>query len=393
MSRAEPRFETTWYEEVPKVELHVHLEGAIPHKALFELIRKYGGDPSVPNPEALAERFRYRSFPQFIEQWTWKNQFLREYEDFSHIAELTARDMAGQNIRYAEVFFSPSSFLRRGLEVQELTQAIRAGFSRVRGIEIGLVADLVRDYGPESETATLAKLREVKDLGVVAIGIGGSEHEFPPGPFRFLFDEARKMGFHTNAHAGEAEGAHSVWDAIRLLQVERIGHGTRSREDDELVRCLADRRIPLEMCPLSNVRTNVVGCLSEHPIRRFFDAGVVVTVNTDDPKMFQTSLAEEYRLLARECGFTKPEIRAMILSAVDSSWLPDERKATLAEEFRKDPAWSGYMLLILSRYLVGWSEEETKEMNKNLSTARIARTCPLTTCAGCPGRSIFKWSA
>ena len=329
----------TWNNEIPKVELHVHLEGAIPHPALFELIQKYGGDPSVPDVTALARRFEYKDFSQFIKVWSWKNQFLREYDDFSYIAELTARDMAKQGIRYAEVFFSPSLFVRRGLAVQDLTRAVRTGLSRVNEIEIALIADLVRDYGPESERVTLARLSEVRDLGVIGIGIGGSEQEFPPGPFKRLFEEARRMGFHTNAHAGEAEGARSIWDAVRQLGVERIGHGTRAWEDPELVRYLADRGIPLEMCPVSNVRTGVVNGLDEHPIREYFDAGVVVTVNTDDPKMFQTSLADEYRLLEQDCGFTKSEICRLVLFAVESSWLLDERKASLIAKFRKDPAW------------------------------------------------------
>jgi adenosine deaminase len=329
----------TWYDRVPKVELHVHLEGAIPHEALFALIQKYGGDPSVPDVPALAKRFEYKDFPQFIEAWSWQNQFLREYEDFTHVAELTARDMAKQSIRYAEAFFSPSLFVRRGLAVQEVAQAVRAGLSRVPEIEIALVADLVRDYGPESEMVTLAQLKEVKGLGIVGIGIGGSEHEYPPAPFNGLYEEARSIGFHTNAHAGEAAGAHSIWDAIRELGVERIGHGTRAWEDPELVEYLVDHRIPLEMCPISNVRTNVVGSLREHPIRRYFKAGMAVTVNTDDPKMFQTRLADEYRLLEQECGWTKAEICRLILSAIESSWLLDERKMSLAAEFRKDPAW------------------------------------------------------
>jgi len=329
----------SWYNDVPKVELHVHLEGAIPYAAFFELIRKYGGDPSVGDVAALTERFTYRNFQQFIEAWTWKDQFLREYDDFTYIAEFTARDMEKQGIRYAEMFFSPSSYVRNGLAVQELIQAVRTGLSRVSGVEIALIADLVRNYGPEQEMTALQQLSEVRDLGVVGIGIGGSEHEFPPAPFKALFEEARKMGFHTNAHAGEAAGAWSIWDALHHLRAERIGHGTRAMEDPELVRYLADRGIPLEMCPISNVRTGVIKNITEHPIRAFFDAGLVVTVNTDDPKMFQTSLAEEYRLLEKECGFTKPEICRLILNAIRSSWLPDERKALLTAEFTQSPVW------------------------------------------------------
>ncbi len=329
----------SWHERVPKVELHVHLEGAIPHEALFSLIQKYGGDPSVPDVSALIRRFEYRDFPQFISAWSWKNQFLREYDDFTHIAELTARDMAAQGIRYSEMFFSPSLFVRGGLAVQELTRAVRAGFVRVPDIEVALIADLVRDYGPESEMATLERLGEVKDLGVVGIGIGGSEHEFPPAPFERLYERARVLGFHTTAHAGEAAGARSIWDAVQVLGAERIGHGTRASEDPALVEYLAERRIPLEMCPVSNVRTRVVSSLSEHPIRRYHAAGVLVTVNTDDPKMFQTRLADEYRSLETECGFSRSDIRAVILNAILASWLPKEKRGTMATEFRQDPAW------------------------------------------------------
>lgn len=329
----------TWHDRVPKVELHVHLEGAIPHAALFALIRKYGGDPSVPDIAALARRFEYRSFPEFIEAWVWKNLFLREAEDFTLIAAEMARNMAEQRIRYAEVFYSPSIFVRPGLSVPEVTRAVRAGLARVPEIEIALIADLVRDHGPNAEMKTLAALKEVRDLGVIGIGIGGSEQAYPPGPFQALYEAARSAGFHTTAHAGEAAGAASIWGALRELRAERIGHGTRAAEDPALVAYLIERRIPLEMCPGSNVRTRVVGDLREHPIRRYFDAGMVVTVNTDDPMMFQTRLADEYRRLEQECGWTRAEIRRLILAAIESSWASEERKRALAAEFTRDPAW------------------------------------------------------
>jgi adenosine deaminase len=331
----------TWYSKLPKVELHVHLEGAIPHRALFDLIQKYGGDPSLPDITALARRFEYKNFAQFIEAWSWKNQFLREYEDFSHIAELTARDMASQNIRYAEMFFSPSLFVRHGLEVQELTHAVRIGLSRVPEIEVSLIADFVRDYGPESEMKILKKLNEVKGDGVIGIGIGGSEHEFAPEPFKSLYEEARLMGFHVNAHAGEAAGPESIWDAIRHLHVDRIGHGTRAREDPELMDYLREHRIPLELCPVSNVCTGVVSAIAEHPIREYFERGLIISVNTDDPMMFGNALDKEYELLVQECGFTRQEICRLILLGVESSWLPEERKKLLATSFEKKSSWVG----------------------------------------------------
>ncbi len=328
-----------WFAELPKVELHVHLEGAIPHAALFDLIQKYGGDPSVPDVAALAERFAYRNFPQFIAAWSWKNRFLREYEDFTHIARLAAEDLARQNIRYAEMFYSPSLFVRQGLEVQGLTRAIRAGLAAVPRIEIALIADLVRDYGPQRELGTLERLEEVRDLGVIGIGLGGSEHEFPPEPFAPLYREARRLGLRTTAHAGEAAGPASIWGALRHLQVDRLGHATRAREDPALLDRLAAERTPLELCPGSNVRTRVVPGLAEHPIRAYFDRGLTISVNTDDPKMFGTALADEYRALHETCGFTRAEVRRLIMLAIESSWLPADRRAALAGAFEREPIW------------------------------------------------------
>jgi adenosine deaminase len=328
-----------WFKRVPKVELHLHLEGAIPHETLWQLVQKYGGDPAVPSFESLKRRFEYRDFPHFIEAWIWKNGFLREYEDFTSIAEAVARDLARQNVRYAEAFYSPADFSRHGLETQRLTEAIRAGLSRVPEIEIALVADFVRDFGPEKAAVILAEVNEVRNLGVIGVGIGGSEQAYPPAPFEAVYREARRLGFRTSAHAGEAAGADSVWGALRDLQVDRIGHGTRAQEDPSLLQFLAERLIPLEMCPLSNLRTGVVGAIEEHPIRRYFDLGLVVTVNTDDPSMFGNSLAEEFQILENKLGFSRDEIKTLILQGIQAAWLSEDKKRRMTEAFRCDPAW------------------------------------------------------
>ena len=180
-----------------------------------------------------------------------------------------------------------------------MTAAIRTGLDRVPEIEVALVADLVRDFGPENGMTQLAELHEVQDLGVIGIGIGGSEQLHPPEPFADVYEKARELGFHTSAHAGEAAGAESIWGAIRALRVERLGHGTRAEEDSALLDYLAKNAIPLEMCPLSNVRTGVVTSIDKHPMRRYFERGILITVNTDDPKMFGNTLAEEYTLLEK----------------------------------------------------------------------------------------------
>jgi adenosine deaminase len=333
--------EDGWYEKIPKVELHLHLEGAIPFEALWQLVEKYGGDPSLPNPEALATRFIYRDFPHFIETWTWKNRFLRQYEDFTFIAEAVAGDLLAQNIYYAEVFFSPPDFRRHGLQTQPLAEAIRAGLERVPQVKVMLVADLVRDFGPELAAITLQEVAEARGAGIIGVGLGGSEQDFPPELFQEVFAQARQLGFHTSAHAGEAASAQSVWGAIRSLHVDRIGHATRAVEDERTLDHLAEARIPLELCPLSNLRTGVVKSLAEHPVRLYFERRLNISINTDDPKMFGNTLAEEYRQLVEVQGFSRREICSLILQGIAAAWLPQEEKCQLVERFSADPAWQG----------------------------------------------------
>jgi adenosine deaminase len=329
-----------WFDRLPKVELHLHVQGAIPHGALWEVIRKYGGDPRVPDPSALADRFVYRGFQDFIDAWVWVRGFMREYEDLVFTTEAVARELVRQNVRYAEVFFSPSDYHANGLETQRVTEAYRRGLSRVDGIEVALIADVVRDSGPEQAMRTLAELREVRNLGIVGIGLGGSEHLVPAELFESVFEEARRAGFRTTAHAGEAAGPESVWGALRSLRVDRLGHATRASEDPELVAHLSERGVPIEVCPTSNVRTGVVPSLRDHPVRRYFEAGIVVTINTDDPAMFGTGLAQEYRAIRSECGFSRTEILELVLNGIASSWAGERRRSELERSFRADPAWS-----------------------------------------------------
>lgn len=326
----------TWCQKIPKVELHIHLEGAIPHEALWQLVQKYGGDASILDLAALKERFRYRDFDHFINVWVWKNGFLREYEDFEFIAAEVARDLAHQNIRYVEAFYSPGDYLRIGLDPGRLTSAIRTGLNQCRDIEIALVADLIRDHGPERSARVLAAVQEVKELGVIGVGIGGTESAYPTGVYADVYRHARDLGFRTSAHAGEAAGPESVWGAVRDLQVDRIGHATRAIEDPGLVDYLADHQIPIESCPISNLRTGVINSLREHPVRHYVDRGIPVSINTDDPMMFGNSLCDEYAALQSQLGFERHEIQVLILQGLRTSWLPDERKDLLAKEFQDE---------------------------------------------------------
>jgi adenosine deaminase len=180
--------DNTWFERVPKVELHLHLEGAIPYEVLWELVKKYGGDSSVNGLQALKKKFIFKDFPHFLETWRWKNQFLREYDDFTLIAEAVARDLVEQNIHYVEMFYSPTDFSRYNLKVQEITKAVHCGICRVPDIKINLVTDFCRDNGPENAARVLSEINEVKDLDVIGITIGGSEHDYPPEPFAGVYE-------------------------------------------------------------------------------------------------------------------------------------------------------------------------------------------------------------
>ncbi|MCL0055042.1 adenosine deaminase [Dehalococcoidia bacterium] len=329
-----------WHARMPKVELHLHLEGSIPLATMWDLIQKYGGDSSVSGLEDLRHRFQFRDFSHFIQTWIWKNQFLREFEDFTYISEQIAIHLRTQNIKYVEAFFSPARFAEKGLAVPQLMEAIRTGLDRVPEIEIALIPDLVRDVGPNMAMDVLREILQLNRLGIIGIGLGGSEQLFPPELFEDHYLLARKAGLHTTAHAGEAAGASSIWGAIQSLRVDRIGHGTRSHEDESLIKYLVETQIPLEMCPLSNVSTGTIGAHKLHPIRDYFDKGLLVTVNTDDPMMFGNSMAQEFDALEQNFNFKTHEIQKLILNSIDASWLEIDRKVALQESFVKDPLWS-----------------------------------------------------
>jgi adenosine deaminase len=331
-----------WLERLPKVELHLHIEGAIPHAALWELICKYGGDPRVPTAASLPSQFVYRDFPDFIDRWIWKHGFIREPDDFELIGRAVAGDLARQRIVYTEAFFTPSDVSRTGMTPQQAALALRRGIAQVPEIEIGLISDLCRDVGPEVAARNLEMIGEVAaEAGVIGIGMGGSEQTFPPEPFGGVYERARELGLRTTAHAGEVAGPESIWGALRALRVERIDHGTRAAEDPALVAYLADRQIPVTCCPGSNVATGAISRLEAHPLRRFLDAGMLVSVSTDDPAMFGLSMVGEYEALGERLGFTPDDVRGLILGAVESTWLPADQKAALWARIEADPAWAG----------------------------------------------------
>jgi adenosine deaminase len=318
---------------MPKIELHLHLEGAIPLDTLWELIKKYTKTDEVSSPETLAAKFTYSDFDHFIETWYWKNQFLREYDDFTLIAEAVATDLISQNIRYAETFFSPADVLRMNLQPQYVAEAIHKGLCKYSdSITINLIVDLVRDFGSDNGLLILHQMSECREFDIIGIGIGGTEQKFPPELFIDTYKEARRLDFHTTAHAGEAAGCESIWGALNDLQSERIGHGTRAKEDPELLQYLVDNQIPLEMCPISNIKTGVVKSMSDHPIIDYMNMGILVSVNTDDPKMFNTSMESEYLELINTFQLSKEDIKLLQTNAVKSIWADAKTKMQLNDD-------------------------------------------------------------
>lgn len=321
MQAAEPDWAS-----MPKVELHLHLEGAIPLEAMWELVQRHGGDSEVPSPAALEERFAFTDFAHFISTWGWKLKFHTTLDDYRFLAEAVAADLRRQGHVYVEAFVSPTD---SPLHPAEMLVAVREGLDRVAGIEVALIPDLVRDTGPALAMRTLESVLEVREeAGVVGITIGGSEQHHPPADFAAVFARARDEGLRLTAHAGEAAGPDSVRSAIRDLGVERIGHGVRAVEDEALLAELVATQIPLEVCPTSNLRTRVAASMQTHPLRTLMDAGALVTINTDDPAMFGCSLAGEYAAVAA-LGYDRETMRMLTENAIAASWAPPGRKHDL----------------------------------------------------------------
>jgi adenosine deaminase len=324
---------------LPKVELHVHIEGAIPKTALWQLVTKYGGDPVVPTFEAFERKFDYQGLKQFFQTFDWATGFLREPDDFTFVGGEIARDLARQNIRYVEAQFSPTVFRQR-LAPQRIAEALRKGLDTVPSLDVRLIAELGRNLGPDGAMRTLEQVAELRALKIIGIGLGGFEPQHPNEVFAAVYERARRFGLRTTAHAGESAGPSSIWGAIRALRVDRIGHATRAIEDAALVRHLAEQRIPLELCPLSNLRTGVVASVANHPLRKYFDAGIPVSLNTDDPLFFGNTLVDEMVAAQQVHRFTRDDIKRLVISAIETSWLTADTKAGLLKEFRSLRVWS-----------------------------------------------------
>ncbi len=334
---------TSYLHAVPKAELHVHLEGSIQPTTLLELARRNHVDLPAATVEGIRDWFVYRDFDHFVEVYVAITRCLRTVEDYELVVYEFGAEMARQNVRYAEVTFSPSTHQWLGVPHATYFRGLTQGRERARadfGVEINWVFDIVRGdldaNGRARADYTTGVAIDGKRDGVVALGLGGVEADNPPEPFAPWFDKARAAGLHSAPHAGEFAGPASVWGAVRALGAERIGHGVRAIEAPDLLAYLAEQRIPLEVNPTSNVCLGVYPSIADHPFPRLVEAGVIVTVNSDDPPMFNTSLSQEVATLAESFRLDAATIDEILLNGVRHSFLPADRKQVLEAEFRAE---------------------------------------------------------
>ncbi|MER5767434.1 adenosine deaminase [Streptomyces sp. NPDC001985] len=322
-------------EGLPKAELHVHHVGSASPRIVAELAAHHPDSRVPTDPEALADYFTFTDFAHFIEVYLSVVSLIRTPEDVRLLTFEVARDMARQNVRYAELTVTPFSSTRRGIEERAFMEAIEDA-RKAAEAELGVVLrwcfDIPGEAGLEAAEETTRLALDLRPEGLVSFGLGGPEIGVPRPQFKPYFDRAIAAGLHSVPHAGETTGPQTIWDALQELGAERIGHGTTAAQDPALLAHLAERRIPLEVCPTSNLATRAVTDLDRHPVREMVAAGVLVTINSDDPPMFGTDLNNEYAVAARLLDLDERGVAELAKNAVHASFLDPAGKARIAGE-------------------------------------------------------------
>ena len=324
--------------DLPKVELHVHLEGSVRPETLRELSnrkRRLEKETDDWIKERHGQSFRYGNFQSFLQAFKLLALLLESPADYALATTRLLEWLAAQNVRYAEITLSAGVVLWKKQSLEAVFDAISDASSEAQarlGVQVNWIFDAVRQFGIDHAREVLKWAGRFRSRGVVAFGIGGDEAQGPAEMFTDVYQQARHLGLHTTAHAGETAGPESIRKAVMLLGAERIGHGLTAARDPKVIALVRDRRIPLETCLTSNVSTGVLARLEDHPFPHFLEAGLRVTLNSDDPAMFGTTLDREFTLAAQHFSLSREQIRGLCENAIRSAFLSEEKREPLLAE-------------------------------------------------------------
>jgi aminodeoxyfutalosine deaminase len=311
---------------LPKAELHLHLEGSIEPATLLELRQRHGMEGATL--AEVEQIYNYKGFTGFLAAFKDVTGHLRSPEDFELITYRLMKRLQAQNVLHAEVIVSVGVCLWRKQDFAAIFEGLERGRQRGErdfGVSLLWIFDAIRQFGAEKAQSVLDFAIQFRDRNVAAFGIGGDERAGPPERFAGVYARAAEHGLHLTAHAGESAGPSSIWGALNL-KAERIGHGLTATEDPELIEELAERQVPIEICVTSNLRTGCCADLAQHPVRRYFDQGLMLTLNSDDPAMFGASLVEEFSLVQEAFAFTDEHLRELTRNSFEASFLPADKK-------------------------------------------------------------------
>ena len=332
MPSAPPRPPNAFIRQLPKAELHLHLEGAVEPATLLELRKLHGERSTLAEVEAL---YTYTDFQSFLMAFKAVSAHLRGPDDFELITYRLMQRLKEENVLHAEVYVSVGVSLFRKQDFAAIFEGLdrgRARGARDFGISLLWIFDATRHFGVEEAQKVFELAVRYQDRHVIGVGIGGDEQKAPPELFRSAYGFAADNGLRLTAHAGETGPPESVWGALNL-RAERIGHAFTAAQDADLIEELAQRQIPVELCITSNLRTGICKTIAEHPVKNYFDQGVMITLNTDDPALFGTTLSREYQIAQETFGFTDEHLRELARNSFEASFLPAEKKLELLSLF------------------------------------------------------------
>jgi len=318
----------SFYKKIPKAELHIHIEAVISKDSIKKLYLKKNGVEF--SDQAIKELFSYSDLNGFIAAFLQVQDLFTEVSDFDLVFDDLKNYLLRNGITHCEAFFAPSAFIKKGFDYGEMTKNFEKNIRKIKnetGITVWLLGDVSRTFGLENAENNFKMFQANPFEGFIGIGLGGAESKGPSKDFGPVFEKALKAGLHAVAHAGEDQPSSSIWDAIEICHAQRIGHGISAINDEKLMDLCVEKQIPFEVAPTSNVFTKkYVQKLSEHPFRPFFDRGMLVTVNTDDPLFFGVELLDEYWNLYKEMNFSDDELKQIILNSFKASFLSEEEK-------------------------------------------------------------------